>query len=418
MINLEFCDKYKYPIEIRDLFRNLLVPINPRKVRSVILYGSSAFGEFGYAINDEEVKVYSDYDLFIIARENKDKEYVKDLSQFYNSLKQKYPNKFSNINFSYNDANCLRGIFKKNPDIRFNIRNHSEVIFGEDLRTLIPAVELNEFTPEFKVDSLLGKLWRLMLSIPKEILTGQYISEETLKKWTYILCKLYLELIGWILNMEGILLVTYKEKIDYFLKCFSDLKASAFFKADKDLLEECYSVKTTGRFSQSPIAMCNKIISQYLLTRKYLLFCFGMTESYKEPKFSVLKGLPTPDKYLSRKAYNLYLMLSRFSLFQPIHAVKWFSSDKYYLMFDYLYAMFESIYYYLNAEYNRALEIFDAARLVLERLLLDKRHVKELKSDDFSQMWLLFRRLSMEFLCIYFPSSKRRIERLQQTLSL
>lgn len=418
MINLEFCEKYKYPLEIRELFRCLLSPIDPLKVRSVILYGSSSFGEIGYCISDEDVKVYSDYDLFIIARGSKDKKYEKGLSQFYNALKQKYPNKFSNISFSYNDVSGLRGIFKKNPDIRFYIRNHSEVIFGEDLRTLIPPVELKEFTPEFKIDLLLGKLWRFMLSIPKEILVGQYISEEYLKKWTYVLCKLYLELIGWILNMEGILLITYREKIDYFLNHSSDLKAAAFFKADKDLLEECYSVKTTGRFLQSPALICSQIISQYLLTRKYLLFCFGSPLSCKESEFSVLKGLPTPDKYLSRRVYNIYLMLSRFRPFQPIHAVKWFSSDKYYLMFDYLYAMLESLYYHLKAEHNKALKISDAARLALEWLLLDKRHVKDLKSDDFSQMWLLLRRLSMEFLCIYFPSSKRRIERLQQTFSL
>ena len=65
--DLSFAEKYKYPAQVREHFKEVLSNIDGSTVEAVILTGSASRGELSYQITDGGISLYSDYEFLVIA---------------------------------------------------------------------------------------------------------------------------------------------------------------------------------------------------------------------------------------------------------------------------------------------------------------------------------------------------------------
>jgi predicted nucleotidyltransferase len=404
MIHLEFCDKYSYPGAVKEVFRTLLSPIDSRKIKSVVLFGSSSVGEMGYSVNDGTLQVYSDYDLLLIATGDKDKAYARELSRFYRSLEKNRPEKFPSVEFIYSNTEGFTKWFRNRPDSMYAIKHAGVTIFGEDATHIIRPVGEDEGGPLFVVDLLLGHFWDIVLSVPGEMLTTGDLSEQDTKRFSYFLCKMYLQLMYWHLKAENVFCLSYREVIDRIKKGSDDLRLWELMTIDVDFLEECYAGKTRLSFSRDPLALYGKICEEQRISKRFLFSYFGIDAKAEGTTFSNVSGIPTPGDSFRRKVYDGYLAMSKVRPFRLKDAIQWFFCNKYYLMFDYLHAGTIAVYYYLHEEHDKARRALEDAHMFLRKIALNRNVLDEMNRGDFPQKWLSLRSMASEFRYTYFPS--------------
>lgn len=227
MINLSFCHRYSYHPKIREQFARILSVMDISKVRSVLLYGSASTGEIGSKLSDGEVELYSDYEFIIVARGLVSKQYKKKLSEHFAELEKLFSdNPLFKLDFTYISARFLRKRWKRTSAIDLS---KAVVVFGEDVRHLIPAFNTVNLHKRLHNEILLWALWRNILFFPVETLHNKTVSEEKHSWCNYILCKNCLQIPLWLLPLEDVSRPSYREKIDYIAEHYHALRASHSF---------------------------------------------------------------------------------------------------------------------------------------------------------------------------------------------
>lgn len=400
MINLSFCDRYSYHSQIRKQFTRMLSVMDSSKIRSVLLYGSTSTGEIGVKVSDDGVELYSDYEFVIVARGIVNKKYKKKLSQHFAVLEKEFSdNPLFKIDFSYINARSLRKGLKSISAANWS---NAVVVFGEDVKPLMPAFNPDNLNKQFHNEILLWALWTNILFFPIEILDNKTVSEKKYSWWKYILCKNCLQIPSWLLPLEGVFLTSYKEKINYIDEYYHTLRLSQFFdEAFKKVLNECYSGKTRLEFRNNSVGLYKQVVHYYLAAKRYLLSLYGHPA---DDLFSNSRGVFFIDNYSPRVMYDIYLLIFKADRLDFKKALGWLSGSKYGLMMDFLFDMNLALLFSLDHRDEESKRYAGKACEKLNKLILNKSLYFPDELFSFPETWVFLRNSFAEFLGMYVPS--------------
>jgi hypothetical protein len=303
------------------------------------------------------------------------------------------------IDFSYINARCLRKGSKHMTAVNWS---NAVVVFGEDVRPLMPAFNTDNLNKQFHNETLLWALWTNMLFFPIEILGNKTVSEKKYSWWKYILCKNCLQIPSWLLPLEGVFLTSYKEKISYIAEYYHTLRLSQFFdEAFKKVLNECYAGKTRLEFRNNSAELYKQVVNYYLAAKRYLLSLYGRPE---DDLFSNSRGVFFIDNYGPRVIYDIYLLISKTDRLDLKKAVSWLPGSKYGLMMDFLFDMNLALLFYIDHRYEESKGYSVMAYEKLNKLIINKSLCMPDEMVSFPETWVFLRNSFAEFLSMYIPS--------------
>lgn len=402
MLNLEFCDRYSYPPRSKELFTEILSVIDSTKVRSVLLYGSNALGEIGVRRSDAGLEIYSDYDLLYIARKKVDRHFRMKLDKHFSRLEKKYGgNPFFHINYRYIDIDTYR---KGLNNISLVTSHDGIVVFGEDLRHLMPEFNRETIDPLLHNERLIWALWRIIAFFPPELLTNRETSSQRKEWWTYAICKETLVIVMWLLPLEDVFISSYRQRKEYIERHYGELRAATFFGKDFiGLTGKCYAEKCGPGVIEDPYDLYNQAIDCFFAARNYMLSLNGIGGK-KLP--SDVRGEFFIDNRVQRVLYDLYLIACKSRRMNMKRAVRWYLASKYGLMFDILLDMNMALSLYLGGQFKESRARLAAADNLFRKLTLNGAFPETLGSLSFWDAWTSLRSAFSEFLSVYIPSSR------------
>lgn len=207
--------------DMRIICKEILEKI--KDAESIMLTGSFSRAEGPVKIEKEEIFPYNDYDIQIINKKKISKNEIDELSNeiskklgyrgiinFYpfNKAEQKIKNNF------YIDLKCdtHKSIKKLLPRIRtYELRNNSAILYGEDLRNLIPNYQLNEIP--------LSEGAKLLLDRMSQMIEYYSIGGKHEKEFlTYIIQQAYAAICTSLLLLNRKYEIGYKKSMEIFKK--------------------------------------------------------------------------------------------------------------------------------------------------------------------------------------------------------
>lgn len=408
MVDLSFCEYHSYPSRIREQIRKILSVIDPSKVRSVIVRGSTSSGELGFRLSHNNVEIYSDYEFSVVPVKKLDKGYEKKLNEHASMLQKEFAtNPLFKIDFFYGPLHSLRdGI------VALDIvdRNDGFVVFGEDVRNTIPELTARTLNRHLLNEILLWLLWRNILLCPVEMLVCGDIPEQKKVCWNYTLCKNCLLISSWVLPLEGVFLSSYRRRIEYIAQYYDALEASAFFDVQfADLLRECYIGKTKILFRDDSLSLYDDVLRCCLSSKRYLLAIHRARgyDSFSDKQRGIFN-----DNCIMRIVYDMYLGMLKAGDKAPKERIQWILSSKCAIAVDFLFSMNLSLNACLHQRVDEAKTHLVDAQKLFRKLALKTPVFKSTQAAPFAGLWLSLRDCFAEFLSVYVPGSRAYHEKI------
>jgi hypothetical protein len=400
MFRLEFCDHYSYPPQIKEHLLEILSVIDPSKIRSVLLHGSTASGEIGLKRSDAVPELYSDYDLLYIARGKVDRRYKMKLESHFSAIEKRHgSNLLFRINYSYIDI----GTYKTGLNNKSLVtRDDGIVLFGEDLRHLMAELNKKTLDPLLHHENLIWALWKMTAFFPAELLVNKEASSERKAWWIYEVCKETLVIVMWLLPLEDVFIPSYRQRNKYVESHYGELRASTFFGENfVPLIAECYAEKTGRGIIEDPYDLYKRTIECFFAAKKYMLSLKGLEGN---EQLSDIRGYFYIDNSLRRLLYDLYLIVCKGDHIVMKRAIQWSLASKYGLMFDILLEMNMALSFELGSQSGDSRRRLAIAYKLFKKLTLNGSFPDCFDSLPFTDAWIALRSVFSEFLSAYIPS--------------
>lgn len=258
--NLSSCERFNCPSEVKEYFKEILNLLKSYKAVSLILLGSAVEGKLIYEIKKNKIKVYSDYDMVIII-EKYDKR-VKKLKE--SLLKLSYEMRKNSLGFNLDFKLITLKQLSNLPrhTYTYSLKNKGLLIWGKDVKKIIPSVSLNDIDIKEENESLIRVLLYVLYYMPKNIFDKNFeieSEEDSMKEFNFVICKYALQIVPWLLLLEGNLINSI------------------------DISECIHFIKTNYHALQFSNFMGDEFLKQLELFRKgnfYLKFEIGIRELY------------------------------------------------------------------------------------------------------------------------------------------
>lgn len=224
--NLDFCERFGYPFQIREHFTQILDQIRRRlgedNVMLVVLFGSTSRGELTYeTTSNSHIELFSDYEFLIVTDGNISQSDLADLTQDFSENKARWEitNPLFHIEFMHNTPSKLRlkrHLVRNIPS--FEIYETGLVIFGEDgvWNRYIAKITPKDINLGATNELIIERLWRQLEWVwePESIHTGQIRSDRT----TYFTARNALDILTIFLPNTGTLIPGYRRRHEYFIE--------------------------------------------------------------------------------------------------------------------------------------------------------------------------------------------------------
>lgn len=336
--NLEFCDNYGYPKEIKKHFEFILKRIDDcwglDNVISIILYGSTSRGELSYTVEDGELELFSDYELEVITENSVSKDKIDKLKKSLGKKAFDIDNPLFHVDISTNTK--LSFWIKTKLDRRiavFETKENGTILYGDNLLDMLPIINLKNLDFGNLNELILIRLWMQLLYLPEGFIGGN-LGEKESRVLKYFLARNALETLTIFLPNEGILLPNYKSRVEYFVQNYAN--NSIFPRGYLKFIKECYTAKKELRFSMSIEEYYKNMLEGYLALIEYLLGIESTSDTInnriKKVNDALLRGKSDflNDNFLSkfrrkRREYRIWRNMLKHNIFKSI---KWLFRDK------------------------------------------------------------------------------------------
>ena len=246
---LDFCDRYQYPPEIKQhlaqILDQILEILREFKVISVVVFGSTSRGELTYIDeNGKLIDLYSDYEFLIVVRNKPDRGSVDMLKRAFASNAEKWgiSSNLFHIEFM---LNSLKRFYGKAPFLRnlaqFELYSTGQVIYGRNLLQEYPyggKITLSNFDFGDLNGLIVERLWWQLFHLTCDLEDGEVVEPETL---IYFLARNSIELLTIFLPNDGKLLSGYQKRLDYFQR--HNGENSPFQIGFSSFMQACVNVK-------------------------------------------------------------------------------------------------------------------------------------------------------------------------------
>ena len=401
-IDLSFVAKYQYPTRVKKHFEQILSHIDPSRVESVILTGSTSRGELSYQITEEGLSLYSDYEFMVIARTSVDPEDEIRLTRCFKDLEGNLSNNpLFHIDFSYINMERLKNLpFHLK---HYETKKNGVAIYGRNLIHLIPSVNLGSLDFKDLHKILIWRLWALLLYLPRHMVGGRDMTDSQVKSYQYVLCRNMLDILTWILPLKGVLLPSFRQRADYLNAKLASLRDDILVNEEfAEFIKECMVGKFEIQFCGNVTGLYTKVISYFLKAREYLFNSKGFRSTIITDQTHISQKLWSSffhDSSYRTKGREIKFILKNFSHVETMRVIPWIVRGKFSLMLEFLYMMHLAFVYHLKDSVE-AFDCLNNCRIILRKLNIRKTSSHDY--DGFSPSWLLLRRLFADFMMDYF----------------
>lgn len=410
--NLNFCDRFNYPAQVRDHFRKILEPIDPEKVLSVLLLGSTSRGELSYREKKEGLSLLSDYEFFIIAKGMPDRKYAGRLKDYYLGLQRKIGrgSPFFHIDFDFIPLFKLRHLSK--TFFTYDLKKTGITIWGEDVKKEIAEVTLENIDLKELNETLIWRLLAVFLYTPPELLREGTLSEEKEILFKYLLSRNILDIATWLLPWEKELIPTFQKRTAFIKKHYEELGCFSFLGKDFPLfLGRCLAGKLNLEFKDTePVNFYGEVVSCFLRAFQYLVFRTLSFKAGPEEALSVLAQKSNRffrDRTLLRRGYDAWLALKNLK-FLGRRVFGWYLTDKHGLLASAVFKTHRALLLFLSGEEEKAGKI-------LEEAVSDAQTIVFLplpREQTFLSRYRGLRKAIIHFMVRYFPWAAKEREHL------
>jgi hypothetical protein len=254
-------------------------------VVSIMVIGGLARGEGSFLIEKKTVIPLNDYDVYLITKKRIDFETLKNISENVSKKINKKTNfsfsKASNLMEFYVDLRnmTIDEIKKVEPMLKyFEIRESAKVIYGEDVRKVMPNFSLKDIPLEEGLRFLMNRASLLIESFDINNLRD-YNTKKTI---LYYIGKNYLTFAEALLFLDKKFVVGYEKRAEIFSKCYRE-----DFKELYDILPD--------------LDKRIKFFTDYKLKPSKKLFNQAVTKYWLEARKDMLEV----SKYYLKKVYGL-----------------------------------------------------------------------------------------------------------------
>ncbi len=199
-------------------------------LKAIILSGGYGRGEGAIELINKKPKLINDFDIYLITKKQLSDHFLEELGKKCSRLIGKggleYPENY-NMKFDFNtffnvDLRCITyGKLKYlSPLVRyFEMKNSTTLIWGEDVRKLIPDIKPSDLPFSEGVRLLSNRMMNMFLSMKLEYLEKKP-SHDEIGIVNYYICKAYLACCEALLLYSGEFKATYNERKERFLEIY------------------------------------------------------------------------------------------------------------------------------------------------------------------------------------------------------
>lgn len=406
--NLEFCERYNYPPEVKKHFKMILDPISSDKILSVLLIGGTSRGELSYRRVDNELIIFSDYEFLMIAKGRVKKSYKRKLQHYYDNLQKQIGARspLFHIDFDYISLRKLANL--KRTFWTYEVKEKGITIWGQDLKDRIPNVTLKNIDLKELNEALIWRLWTIFLYTPPELLTKKDISSKKEMVFKYVLSKNTLDITTWLLPWEGYLIPSFTRRVAFIKEKYQELGCNFFFGENfPDFLELCLEGKIKLRFNAGTVEeLYRQSIAYFVNALEYLIYrSLSLRVSSEEiPAIIIEKSDKLfRDNALRRRAYDAILGLKRAPNLKG-KLLSWYLTKKHGVILVILLNLHNATLQFIKGNERKAKRLINEAKKWLSKISF----LPLSNSDDFLNEYLAVRKNLVYYMTQYFPWIKNQ----------
>jgi hypothetical protein len=208
--------------------------------RTLYLLGSAARDELSALHHpDGSIEFFSDLEFLLVADAplTADRHYALDQAMREAERAVANPNPLFHIDLITRE----RARLKRFPFIIFTyeLKQNARLLHGEDLRAEIPDVTMANLDLRNTREILYKRLWAILLHLPCRFVEGApSLAEQRVAG--YVLARNALDLTTVLLPHAGVLLPTYRQRVEHLRQHYADFPFAAYFDANfPDFLQTC-----------------------------------------------------------------------------------------------------------------------------------------------------------------------------------
>lgn len=197
-------------------------------IRSIILVGGFGRGEGSVKIENNQVCPLNDYDIYVIL-DGKLKVSEDESNQLMNEIEKTlgtsgfslYEDSSKSFYFDIRFLNC-RQLSNLAPFIKYYEMKHaSYILFGDDIRDLIPDFQPNELPISEGLRFMLNRLSSIFLWTPIDLLLNRHLPEWQKDAILYDVSKSYIEIGTALTQLAKVYAPTYRKRLENLKKIYS-----------------------------------------------------------------------------------------------------------------------------------------------------------------------------------------------------
>lgn len=411
-------EEFGYPDAIGDHLEAIIKPLDSQHIRSLILTGSTSRGELSYRTQNGSLDLFSDYEFLLIVADDADPNYLDGLTDYWHNLEESWGQK--SPLFHIDSAPITVERLKNLPQFirTFETKATGKVLFGEDLRHVIPDVTLDQLDYGELNEILLWRLWSATLYFPLSLLKEQATQTDA-ELFQFVLHRNSLDLTTWGMPYEKVLLPSFGQRIDHINANFQSLPLAQFIDSEwAEWLTHSLDTKRNINFHYPLPAVYSRFLSQF---ERALSFVTNQKKVVEDSAEQIVEKLICcshrhfSDLNIRRKGYEV-LVLGRQTR-NPINFVKWLGRPKYGLFIACLYALHKAAFSFIQGDEPDAQKWLTLVQSNHQNLFINTPPPLSKTAGLFVEQWQLLRRQLAEFLMGYIRSIENQRPHITARLS-
>lgn len=391
--NFSFCKQFGYPEQLEGLIEQIAETIvEALDPISIILFGSTSRNEISCLLDNDHVDLLSDIEMIVVV-ENKMRIPAKLFTQL-NSIDKSmnFKNPLFHIDFGITTP---RQLAKARHTIRtFDLKKEGKTIYGQNLLKVLPDVTAKTLDRSRTRELVLIRLANQLFYIPKHIVLGSS-SEYERMLFSYISARNILDIPTILLALNGTMLSTYKDRVDFIRGSFDFAKWAKFMGSSfVEHLGIALDIKRAPNLNVNHIEMYKWFIQDYehllhYLCDSSLIEIEGLCDMIMSHDLLFLEG---KRKWKWRIYEALIAGKALFNARQQI-SLRWLFLRKREVCICFLVCMHSSLLSYLAGDKKQSTENLLMARSFQNLLTINGELPQEnILDQEFPEIWLKMRK--------------------------
>jgi len=416
--NLQFCEEYGYPSEIKKHFGGIFSCFIFPGVLSIRLIGSASKGELSFIQKNNTLEIFSDYEFIIITDGKVSRQEKLRLIQKCRMIEKSISSgsRLFHIDFSFIPYSRLKRL--SHTLWTYEAKVAGITVYGSDLTDSFPDISVDTLNYEELNEVLVWRLWSLLMYMPKELMHGTILRDSE-RVYKYVISKNSLDLTTWLLPLEGVLIPSFRGRVRYIHDNYQKLKCSKIMgEGFPEFLTSCLKGKMRLEFDFPLLNFYTASLDYFVKASRFLLECNGIKNTGKDSFRIIEQQQSRLFRTLTFRqiVYELLVVLRSHDRAKRPGSMKLFFTQKQGIILHLLYRMHLSLLAFKNGNQQATESHLAIAIDILRKIYLNHNKIQNVVSLEFPQKWILLRECVVELMMFYFSWIRQQRHHLESVL--